>query len=57
MHKALFSLRLRNQLLAAYIEDISDFGQKQGQNIKSGCAELITVQETVYSVFVSKIDS
>ncbi|MEH2378610.1 MAG: DUF4291 domain-containing protein [Nostoc sp.] len=51
-------LGLRGQVLAAYakdwiinIEDISDFVQKQRQNIKSDCAELITPQETVYSVF------
>ncbi|WP_292853894.1 hypothetical protein [Nostoc sp. NMS8] len=36
------------------IEDISDFVQKQRQNIKSDCAELITPQERVYSVFDSE---
>ncbi|MDZ7964742.1 MAG: DUF4291 domain-containing protein [Nostoc sp. DedSLP03] len=51
-------LGLRGEVLAAYakdwivnIEDISDFVQKQRQNIKSDCAELITPQERVYSVF------
>ncbi|MEH2250524.1 DUF4291 family protein [Nostoc sp.] len=51
-------LGLGGQVLAAYakdwivnIEDISNFIQKQRQNIKSECAELITPRETVYSVF------
>ncbi|MEH2402943.1 DUF4291 domain-containing protein [Nostoc sp.] len=51
-------LGLRGEVVAAYakdwivnIEDISDFVQKQRQNIKSDCAELITPQERVYSVF------
>ncbi|MEH2213516.1 DUF4291 domain-containing protein [Nostoc sp.] len=54
-------LGLRGEVLAAYakdwivnIEDISDFVQKQKQNIKSDCAELITPQERVYSVFDTK---
>lgn len=54
-------LDLRGQVLAAYardwivkIEDISEFVQKQRQNINSDCAELITPQETVYSVFDSQ---
>ncbi|MEH2228350.1 MAG: DUF4291 family protein [Nostoc sp.] len=54
-------LGLRGEVLAAYakdwivnIEDISDFVQKQRQNIKSDCAELITPQERVYSVFDTK---
>ncbi|MEH2265151.1 DUF4291 domain-containing protein [Nostoc sp.] len=58
LERRAIQLGLRGQVLAAYakdwivnIEDISDFVQKQRQNIKSDCAELITPQEKVYSVF------
>ncbi|MEH2055689.1 MAG: DUF4291 domain-containing protein [Nostoc sp.] len=58
LERRAIQLGLRGQVLAAYakdwivnIEDISDFVQKQRQNIKSDCAELITPQERVYSVF------
>ncbi len=36
------------------IEDISNFVQKQRQNIKSECEQLITPREIVYSVFDSE---
>ncbi len=55
LERRAIQLGLRGQILAAYardwivnIEDISDFVQKQRQNIKSNCAELITPQEKVY---------
>jgi hypothetical protein len=58
LERRAIQLGLRSQVLAAYakdwivnIEDISDFVEKQRQNIKSDCAELITPQERVYSVF------
>ncbi|MEH2075081.1 MAG: DUF4291 domain-containing protein [Nostoc sp.] len=58
LERRAIQLGLRGEVLAAYakdwivnIEDISDFVQKQRQNIKSDCAELITPQEKVYSVF------
>ncbi|MCC5663404.1 DUF4291 domain-containing protein [Nostoc sp. CHAB 5784] len=58
LERRAIQLGLRGEVLAAYakdwivnIEDISDFVQKQRQNIKSDCAELITPQERVYSVF------
>lgn len=58
LERRAIQLGLRGQVLAAYakdwivnIEDISDFVEKQRQNIKSDCAELITPQERVYSVF------
>ncbi|QSJ16733.1 DUF4291 domain-containing protein [Nostoc sp. UHCC 0702] len=58
LERRAIQLGLRAQVLAAYakdwiinIQDISDFVQKQRQNINSGCQELITPQETVYSVF------
>ncbi|OYD88803.1 hypothetical protein CDG77_21760 [Nostoc sp. 'Peltigera membranacea cyanobiont' 213] len=58
LERRAIQLGLRGQVLATYakdwivnIEDISDFVQKQRQNIKSDCAELITPQEKVYSVF------
>ncbi|MEA5604357.1 DUF4291 domain-containing protein [Nostoc sp. UHCC 0252] len=58
LERRAIQLGLRGEMLAAYakdwivnIEDISDFVQKQRQNIKSDCAELITPQERVYSVF------
>ncbi|MEH1820060.1 MAG: DUF4291 domain-containing protein [Nostoc sp.] len=58
LERRAIQLGLRGEVLAAYakdwivnIEDISDFVQKQRQNIKSECAELITPQERVYSVF------
>lgn len=58
LERRAIQLGLRGQVLATYakdwivnIQDISDFVQKQRQNIKSDCAELITPRETVYSVF------
>ncbi|MDZ8138760.1 MAG: DUF4291 domain-containing protein [Nostoc sp. DedQUE04] len=58
LERRAIELGLRGEVLAAYakdwivnIEDISDFVQKQRQNIKSDCAELITPRERVYSVF------
>ncbi|MDZ8241517.1 MAG: DUF4291 domain-containing protein [Nostoc sp. ChiQUE01a] len=58
LERRAIQLGLRSQVLAAYakdwivnIEDISDFVQKQRQNIKSGCEQLITPREIVYSVF------
>lgn len=61
LERRAIQLGLRGQILAAYardwivnIEDISDFVQKQRQNINSDCAELITPQETVYSGFNSE---
>ncbi|MEH2313933.1 MAG: DUF4291 domain-containing protein [Nostoc sp.] len=58
LERRAIQLGLRGEVLAAYakdwivnIEDISDFVQKQRQNIKSDCTELITPQERVYSVF------
>lgn len=58
LERRAIQLGLRGEVLAAYakdrivnIEDISDFVQKQRENIKSDCAELITPQERVYSVF------
>lgn len=58
LERRAIQLGLRGEVLATYakdwivnIEDISDFVQKQRQNIKSDCAELITPRETVYSVF------
>ncbi|MEH1871258.1 DUF4291 domain-containing protein [Nostoc sp.] len=58
LERRAIQLGLRGEVLAAYakdwivnIENISDFVQKQRQNIKSDCAELITPQERVYSVF------
>ncbi|MDZ8185583.1 MAG: DUF4291 domain-containing protein [Nostoc sp. ChiSLP02] len=61
LERRAIQLGLRSQVLVAYakdwivdIEDISDFVQKQRQNIKSGCEELITPRETVYSVFDTK---
>ncbi|MBW4566772.1 MAG: DUF4291 domain-containing protein [Tolypothrix carrinoi HA7290-LM1] len=57
LERRAIQLGLRGQILANYaknwivnIEDISEFVQQQRQNIKSGCAELITPRETVYSV-------
>ncbi|MBN3907387.1 MAG: DUF4291 domain-containing protein [Nostoc sp. NMS1] len=58
LERRAIQLGLRGEVLAAYakdwivnIEDISDFVQQQRQNVKSDCAELITPQERVYSVF------
>jgi Domain of unknown function (DUF4291) len=57
LERRAIQLGLRGQILANYtknwivkIEDISEFVQQQRQNFKSGCAELITPRETVYSV-------
>ncbi|MDF5708106.1 MAG: DUF4291 domain-containing protein [Nostoc sp. S4] len=61
LERRAIQLGLRGQVLATYakdwilnIEDISDFVQKQRQNIKSDCTQLITPRETVYSVFNSE---
>ncbi|BAZ52315.1 hypothetical protein NIES4103_49750 [Nostoc sp. NIES-4103] len=61
LERRAIQLGLRGQVLAAYakdwiinIQDISAFVQKQRQNINSGCRELITPQETVYSVIDSE---
>ncbi|MFN6558915.1 MAG: DUF4291 domain-containing protein [Nostoc sp. ChiSLP01] len=61
LERRAIQLGLRSHMLAAYakdwilnIEDISGFVQKQRQKIKSGCEQLITPQETVYSVFDSE---
>lgn len=58
LERRAIQLGLRGQMLTAYakdwivhIEDISEFVQKQRQNIKSDCIELITPRETVYPVF------
>ena len=58
LERRAIQLGLRGQVLAAYakdwiikIQDISDFVQKQRENINSGCKKLITPRETVYSVF------
>ncbi|MGI2908277.1 DUF4291 domain-containing protein [Tolypothrix sp. VBCCA 56010] len=57
LERRAIQLGLRGQILANYaknwivkIEDISEFVHQQRQNLKSGCAELITPRETVYSV-------
>lgn len=57
LERRAIQLGLRGQILASYaqdwivkIEDISEFVHRQHQNIKNGCAELITPRETVYSV-------
>ncbi|OUL36922.1 hypothetical protein BV372_04590 [Nostoc sp. T09] len=57
LERRAIQLGLRGKVLATYakdwilnIEDISDFVQKQRQNINSDCTELITPRETVYAV-------
>jgi hypothetical protein len=62
LERRAIQLGLRGEILAAYardwivhIEDISEFVQKQRQNISSDCAKLITPRESVYSVVDTKI--
>ncbi|HCF28189.1 MAG TPA: DUF4291 domain-containing protein [Cyanobacteria bacterium UBA11049] len=57
LERKAIQLGLRGSVLNAYardwivrIEDISEFVRQQHQNIKSGCVELLTPSETVYSV-------
>ncbi|MEH2290794.1 DUF4291 domain-containing protein [Nostoc sp.] len=64
LERRAIQLGLRGQVLATYakdwilnIEDISDFVQKQRQNIKSDCAELITPRERVYCVFDTEMQA
>jgi len=62
LERRAIQLGLRGKILAAYardwidhIEDISEFVRQQRKNINSGCTELITPQESVYSVVDTNI--